>query len=98
MTVLNAFGNSQIFLKGAVTLESSGHTGESLKYYVTDQADTPILGYEQACEQLKLVKCINIRTCIPKQSTLMKQHIEQEYADVFKRIGQYEKEYYAAEL
>ena len=71
MTVLNVFGNSQIFAKGTVTLESSGHTGEScnLKYYVTDKADSPILGYK-ACEQLKLVKRVNIRTCIPKQSTL----------------------------
>ena len=45
MTVLNAFGDSQIFPKGTVTLESSGHTGESctLKYYVTDKADSPIL-------------------------------------------------------
>ena len=95
MTVLNAFGNSQIFPKGTVTLECSGHTGESctLKYYVTDQADTPILGYK-ACEQLKLVKCVNIRTCVPKQFALTKQHIEQEYADVFKGVGQYEKEYH----
>ena len=51
---LNAFGNSQIFLKGTVTLKSSGHTGESCtsKYYVTDQADAPILGHK-ACNQLK---------------------------------------------
>ena len=95
MTVLNAFGDSQIFPKGTVTLESSGHTGDSctLKYYVTDKADSPILGYK-ACEQLKLVKRVNIRTCIPKQSALTKQHIEQEYADVFKGVGQYEKEYH----
>ena len=98
MTVLNVFGNSQIFPKGTVTLESSGHTGESctLKYYVTDKADSPILGYK-ACEQLKLVKRVNIRICIPKQSTLTKQHIEQEYADVFKGIGHYERVSYAAE-
>ena len=95
MTVLNAFGDSQIFPKGTVTRESSGHTGESctLKYYVTDKADSPILGYK-ACEQLKLVKRVNIRTCIPKQSALTKQHIEQEYTDVFKGVGQYEKEYH----
>ena len=87
MTFLNAFGNSQ---KGTVTLESLGHTGEShsFKYYVTDQVDSPILGYK-ACEQLRLVKCINIRTCVPKQSALMKQHIEEEeFLDVFKGVGQ----------
>ena len=95
MTVLIAFGDSQIFPKGTVTLESSGHTGESctLKYYATDQADSPILGYK-ACEQLKLVQRVNIPTCVLKQSGLMKQDIEQEYADVFKGIGQYEKEYH----
>ena len=73
-TVFNAFGNSQIFPKGTVILESAGHTGQSctLKYYVTDQADSPILGYK-ACEQLKLVKRVNIRTCFPKQSALTKQ-------------------------
>ena len=76
-------------------LESSGHTGESctLKYYVTDQANNPIMGYK-ACKQLKLVKSVNIQTCFPKQSALTKQHIEQEYMDVFKGIGQYEKEYH----
>ena len=60
---------------------------------MTDQADTPILGYK-ACKQLKLVKRANIRTCVLKQSALTKQHIEQEYADVFKGVGQYEKEYH----
>ena len=75
-------------------LESSGHTGKSCTLkYVTDQADSPILGYK-ACEQLKLVKHVNIRTYIPKQSALTKQHIEQEYEDAFKGMGQYEKEYH----
>ena len=76
-------------------LESSGHISESctLKNYVTEQADSPILGYK-ACKQLKLVKCVNILTCVPKQSALTKQHIKQEYADVFKGVGQYEKEYH----
>ena len=51
-TFLKAFGNSQIFLKGTVMLQSSGNTvkSHSLKYYVTDQADTPTLEYK-ACEQ-----------------------------------------------
>ena len=86
MSVLNALGNSQIFPKGTVTLESSGHTGETPPS--PDQADSPILGYK-ACEQLKRVKRINIRTCVPKKCALTKQHIEQEYADVFKGVGQY---------
>ena len=76
-------------------LESSGHIGEccTLKYYVTDQADSPILVYK-ACKQMKLVKRVNIRTCVLKQSALKKQHIEKEYADVFKGVGQYDKEYH----
>ena len=44
--------------------------------------------------QAALVKRANIRTCVLKQSALTKQHIEQEYADVFKVVGQYEKEYH----
>ena len=95
MTVLNALGDSQIFPKGTVTLESSGHTGErfTLKYYFTDKANSPILGYK-ACEQLKLAKRVNVRTCIPKQSAFTEQYIKQEYVEVFKGVGQYEKTYH----
>ena len=55
MTILNAFGNSQIYPKGTVTHPRDIQARVVLKDFVTDQADTPILGYK-ACEQLKLVK------------------------------------------
>ncbi|ESO95059.1 hypothetical protein LOTGIDRAFT_160821 [Lottia gigantea] len=76
-TVLHAFGNSKIRPIGKTEVKCTiGSTVKNLQFYVTDRADTAILGH-RACEKFNLIQGLEV-------NVLNRHDLIEEYQDVFK--------------
>ena len=92
-----ALGNNKLKPLGAITvpMESNG-IHKNLKFYVTDTADTAILG-ASACETLKLTQCVTVAELdskVHKLGSLNKSGITEHFKNVFSGLGEYEREYH----
>ena len=92
-TLLCAFGEHQVIPLGTVTLDCNTSKGDSeLLFYVTDSAAVPILSHK-ACDDLNLIKRVYMNQ--PMQTpSLTKDHMIDEYQDVFTGVGEYDKVYH----
>ena len=85
---LTAFGDHQVKPLGTAILPCSYKDDTwQVKFYITDVANTPILGHN-ACEKMGLIKRVNALT-----KSLTKEEMIKTYEDVFTGLGQYETEY-----
>lgn len=92
-TVLVAYGGMRLKLEGVITLKCSTPKSQaSLTVYVSRRSSTPILGNE-ACEQLHLVKRVDIDSLQAKLPTTKEELIAQ-HPTVFEGLGEFAGEYH----
>ena len=92
-TVLVAYGGMRLKPEGVVTLKcSTPKTQASLTFYVSRHSSIPILGNE-ACEELRLVKRVDIDSIEVKHPTTKEELIAQ-HPTVFEGLGEFAGEYH----
>ena len=93
-TVLVAYGGMRLRPEGLLTLTcSTPKANSSLPFYISRHSSTPILGGD-ACEDLHLIKRLDINNLDVKHPTTKEELIAQHPTPVFEGLGEFAGEYH----